>query len=93
LTRACDLLASRCVVGIEADEARCRAHVEGSTAVATALIGVLSYEKVCAIVQKAVERHRTVREVAVGDRWLSAEQFEALITPEAVCRLGTPETP
>lgn len=92
LTRACDLLATRCVAGIEADEARCRAHVEASTATATALIGALGYEKVCAIVQKAVESKRTVREVAVGDRWLSAQAFEALITPEAVCRLGTPET-
>jgi aspartate ammonia-lyase len=93
LTRACDLLATRCVAGIEADEGRCRAHVEASTATATALIGALGYDKVCAIVQKAVENKLTVREVAVGDRWLNAEAFEALITPEAVCRLGTPEKP
>ncbi|MBN1652903.1 MAG: aspartate ammonia-lyase [Deltaproteobacteria bacterium] len=92
LGRACELLACRCVTGIEADEARCRAHVEASTAVATALIGDLGYEQVCAIVQKSIATQRSVREIAVGDNWLSSQAFNALITPEAVCRLGTPDT-
>jgi aspartate ammonia-lyase len=91
LTRGCDLLASRCVVGMEADQARCRAHVEASTAIATALIGALGYERVCDIVKKAVTTKQSVRDVAVGDGWLSSEAFDSLITPEAVCRLGTPE--
>jgi aspartate ammonia-lyase len=38
LARADDVLARLCVDGIEADEARCRAHVENSTAAATALV-------------------------------------------------------
>jgi len=45
LARADDVLARLCVNGIEADEARCRAHVENSTAAATALVPALGYER------------------------------------------------
>ena len=38
LAAACDMFAPRCVAGIEADEARCRRHVESTTAMLTALV-------------------------------------------------------
>ena len=90
LAHGCDILRRHCVDGIEADEARCRAHVEGSTAVATALLPALGYEKASAVAKKAAETGKSVREVVVGDGLLTAAAFEELISPEAVCRLGTP---
>ena len=90
LTNACGLLARRCVTGIEADEARCRAHVEGSTAVATALLSTLGYERMCGVVQRAQAAGKTVRDVVLEEGLVSVEQFEELISPEALCRLGTP---
>ena len=90
LARAADILRRLCVEGIEADEARCRQHVEGSTAVATALLPVLGYEAACRLVQRAKQTGRTVRQVALADGHLTAEQFDELVSPEAVCRLGTP---
>jgi aspartate ammonia-lyase len=90
LARADDILRRHCVEGLEADEARCRAHVEGSTAVATALLPALGYEKSCAVVRRAKETGRTVREVALAEGLLTAAQFDELLSPEAVCRLGSP---
>src|SRR5512142_2714043 len=46
-------LRTHCVEGLEADEARCRAHVENGTAAATALLPLLGYEAVCALVGRA----------------------------------------
>ncbi len=91
LANACDLLRSHCVDGMEADEERCRAHVEGSTALATALLPVLGYEGAAAVARASAATGRTVRAVAVGDGHVSGEAFDALVTPEAVCRLGTPD--
>ncbi|HPO17266.1 MAG TPA: aspartate ammonia-lyase [Candidatus Hydrogenedentes bacterium] len=93
LARACELLSVKCICGIQADEARCRAHVEGSTALATALIPALGYEKVCELTRIAAETKRTIREVVAGEGLLSKEEFDAMITPEAVCRLGMPDLP
>ncbi len=93
LARACDVLRVHCVEGIEADEARCRAHVDGSTATVTALLPALGYERACAVAQTAQRTGQTIREVVLAEGWLTEEQFDERISPEAVCRLGTPPVP
>ena len=90
LGRACRILRLFCVDGIEADEARCRRHVENSTATATALLPVLGYEGAARLLERARATGRTVRQVAVDGGALTAEQFDELTSPEAVCRLGSP---
>ncbi len=93
LERSCDILRRHCVEGIEADEARCRTHVESSTAAATALLPVIGYEHACEIAARAKVTGESIREIVLGDNILTAEQFDELISPEAVCRLGTPDPP
>ena len=90
LARSCRILRCFCVEGIEANEARCSAHVDGSTAVVTALLPALGYELACAVVQEAEKMKKTIREVVLDKGLMSQEEFENLISPEVVCRLGTP---
>ena len=89
LCSACRILTDGCVVGIEANEVRCRAHVEASTAIATALLPVLGYERMPDILRLAQQTHRTIRQIVIGDGLLSEQIFDELTSPEAVCRLGT----
>jgi len=88
LTRACAALRAQCVDGIEADEARCRRHVEGATASATALLPIIGYERASELVARAAATGRALKDVAVGEGFVTAEQFDACTSPEAVCRLG-----
>lgn len=88
LTHACDTLRTRCVDGLQADEARCRRHVENATASATALVPVVGYERACALVTLARERGGGLKAAAVAGGYVTAEQFDELTSPEAVCRLG-----
>jgi aspartate ammonia-lyase len=90
LARACQILRTHCVEGIEADEARCRRQVENATASATALLPALGYERTCALVAEAEQQRRGLKAVAVEGGWLTAEELDALTSPEAVCRLGFP---
>jgi aspartate ammonia-lyase len=90
LAQACLILRRNCVEGIEADEARCRRHVESSTAMATALVGVLGYDAICDVVGRAAESGRTVREVVLSEGLLTEQALEELLSPEAVMRLGSP---
>jgi aspartate ammonia-lyase len=78
------------VDGIEADEARCRAHVENSTAAATALLPALGYERAGEAAKLAREQGKTLRAVILENNWMSEKEFDAAISPEAVCRLGSP---
>jgi aspartate ammonia-lyase len=93
LARGCDLLRRHCVEGITADEERCRETALGGTAAATALVGSLGYERASAVAREARERGLSVREVALERGLLTAEAFDALVSPEAVCRLGEPPGP
>ena len=91
LTNACSILNRSCVAGINADRDRCRQHTDSSTAVATALVGKLGYEKVCDCIEQARKSGRTVREIVVSSGLVSDSEFEEMISPEAVCRLGSPD--
>lgn len=91
LINACRILTDECILGIEADELRCRAHVEASTAVATALLPALGYERMSEVLRIAMQTRRTIRQVVIGDGLLSESVFNELTSPEAVCRLGSPK--
>ena len=91
LTRACVALRCHCVDGIEADEARCRRHVENATATATALLPIIGYARASELVARAAGTGRGLKDVAVADGYVTAEQFDASTSPEAVCRLGFPK--
>ena len=91
LSNGVDILARHCVDGIEADTDRCRHTVEGATAVATALLPALGYQAAGRVAAEAARTGRSIREIAVGGGLLDAEAFDALISPEAVCRLGSPD--
>jgi aspartate ammonia-lyase len=88
LARADEMLRRHCIEGLQADEVRCREHVDSSTAVATALLPALGYDRVCEAAVLARDAGRSVRDVVLEKAWLSASEYEALIAPEAVCRLG-----
>jgi aspartate ammonia-lyase len=88
LTTACIVLQRHCIEGIEANEENCRQHVENSTAAATALIAELGYDKCVGITAQAKKQNKPIRQIVLEQKLLSNEQFDDLISPEAVCRLG-----
>jgi aspartate ammonia-lyase len=89
LAAACSVFRRLCVEGIEADEARCRAHVHDATATVTALVEALGYEKATEIALAAQVERRPLRAVALERGGLTGEQFDALISPERVTQLGS----
>jgi aspartate ammonia-lyase len=89
LSAACDLFARLCVAGIAAHEVRCRWHVEGTTAAATALVDELGYTRASKLSHDALAQGKTLRELAIEQGLLTPERFDALMAPENVTRLGS----
>ena len=89
LTNACSIFRRLCVEGIEADEARCQQHVESSTATVTALVEAIGYEAAQDVASAARAEQKTVRAIVLERGLLTAAQFDDLISPEAVMRLGS----
>lgn len=92
LVNACTIFRQYCVEGITADEAQCRRHVETATASVTALLETIGYEKATELARRAEKENRSVRELAVEMGLLTGEQFDELVAPEAVTRLGSRKT-
>jgi aspartate ammonia-lyase len=90
LAGACAIFRTHCVEGLEADEDRCRAHVSGSTAVLTALVDALGYAVCTEVARESRASGRPVRQIVLARGLLTGAQFEQLISPEAVLRLGSP---
>lgn len=88
LSKACEMLSSKCVSGITANEEVCKKNVENSTASVTALIPEIGYEKANEIVKIAREKGISIKSAAIESGYVSKETFDLLITPEAVCKLG-----
>jgi fumarate hydratase, class II len=83
------LFAERCVAGIVADEARCRANAEASPAIATALNARLGYDRVAEIVKESVRTGRSIRELVVERGLMTEAEAAEVLDLEAMTRGGT----
>ncbi len=88
LGNACLLFNSKCISGLSANESICKSQVENSTATATALIPVLGYSKTEKVVEFAKQNKLSIKNAALQLNYINEEDFEHLISPESVCRLG-----
>jgi aspartate ammonia-lyase len=81
LKNACVTLAARCVLGITANEPRCRHFVQNSIGLVTALNPVIGYEKSAAIAKEALATGGSVYDLVLQKGWLTKEQLDDLLSP------------
>jgi fumarate hydratase class II len=84
LASGCRLFAARCVEGMEADEARTRAMVEQSAALATALAPRIGYDAAAALAREAAASGKTIRELAREKRVVPDDELDRLLDVRAL---------
>lgn len=89
LTNGCHVLRVHCIQDLKANEEQCRKNVLNSTAIITALIPVIGYEKCCEIVKKAKTEQMQISEAILKSGFVNEQKLNELISPEAVCQLGS----
>jgi aspartate ammonia-lyase len=90
LTAAMNVLRSRCVDGVRADEDRCRELLDRSTALATALSPYIGYAATADIAKTAVATGRLVRELVRERGLIPDDELDAILSPEAMTTPGIP---
>lgn len=90
LAKALDTFRVRCIDGLMANEPQCRANVESSTALVTALVPIIGYSRSVELVKIAKEKSKTVREVILEKKVLTNKQVNRLLSPKVIMMLGTP---
>lgn len=82
LKNACITLASRCIVGIEANRDVCRQYVENSIGLITALVPVIGYEKSADIAKEALKTGGSVYALVLEKGLMSQENLDDMLRPE-----------
>ncbi|MFS8581206.1 MAG: class II fumarate hydratase [Limnochordales bacterium] len=81
---AAKAFAEKTIDGLEADEERCAALIEGSLALVTPLATRIGYDKAAAIAYEAYNTGRTVREVAMEQGVLPEDELARILDPAAM---------
>ena len=90
MTNATRIFAERCIVGIVANEERCRELLERNPAIATALAPRLGYAEAAKLAKEAVERNMTVRELVTEKGILSEEELDGVLDLRKMTEPGLP---
>ena len=86
LADACRSFEERCARGIEPDLARIEEHLANDLMLATALNPHIGYEKAAKIAHSAAHEGLTLRAAAIRSGYVTAEQFDEWVRPEAMTR-------
>ena len=84
LSAAVNVLTTKCIVGITANEEHCRALVENSIGIVTATLPAIGYKRATEVAKEALETGRPVREIIRAKGWLTDAQLDEILSPEAM---------
>lgn len=84
LTNAVGGFTTRCVMGIEADAARCRTYAERSVGLATVLNPLIGYAAAAEVAKTSVQSGTPIPEVVRAQGLMSEEQIRRTFAPEAL---------
>jgi fumarate hydratase, class II len=80
--------ANRCIIGVRADEERCEELIEKSLAMCTALAPEIGYDAAAAIARESYESGKTVREIAMAKKLVSAKRLKEILDPMRMTKPG-----
>ncbi|MEM6796222.1 MAG: class II fumarate hydratase [Acidobacteriota bacterium] len=88
LGNTCDMMAEKCVEGLEANVEQVRSMVEKSLAMCTSLAPIIGYDQAASIAKEAFKTGRTVREIALEREVLAPEELERVLDPRGMTEGG-----
>ena len=86
---AVETLVDNCIVGITANEERCRQLVENSVGIITAICPHVGYEKTADIAKKAINSNESVRSLILKENIMDEEELSRILDPIHMTEPGT----
>lgn len=84
MRKACNMMTHRCIEGIEANIEKCKTGVASSTALITAMVSRIGYDRSCAIEIEAHKEGKSIRDKLLELGLMTAEEIDALTSAERV---------
>ena len=80
----------KCIEVIKANENTCSKHLINSTALATALVNHIGYDKATEISKKALSNDKSIKEILLEDKIMSKNEADKILNPYQVTKPGIP---
>ena len=91
LTNGVNTFVDKLLVDLEADEASCKAWLDRSVGVVTALLPHIGYEQSAALAKEAYTTGKPIRQVIMERHLLEKERMERILSPRAMTTPGIAE--
>ncbi|TCO88085.1 fumarase class II [Chthoniobacter flavus] len=88
LANVCNVFREKCVVGIQANVARCNELVEYSMAMVTSLAPIIGYDKAAEIAKESAKTGKTVREICREKQVLPEAELAKALDPVEMTKPG-----
>ncbi len=85
---AVNTFVDNCVIGITANETRCRYFVENSVGIITAICPYVGYQKAAEIAKEAIKTGESVRKFIIETGLLTKEQMDEIMDPVQMTEPG-----
>jgi aspartate ammonia-lyase len=82
-------LVDNCVLGITANEDRCKELLDNSVGIVTALCPYIGYQKSADIAKKALKFSTSVKELVVSENILTPNELEKILDPSLMTELNS----
>jgi fumarate hydratase, class II len=86
LSNGATVFTNKCVVGLEADAARCQELVNRSLMLVTALNPIIGYDQAAAVAKEAFATGRTLREVVLARKLMDAPTLDRALDPREMTK-------
>ena len=84
LARACKMLTEFCIKGIQPNTEKCRAGVASSTALITAMVARIGYDRACQIGIDAIHEGKSIRDKLLELKLLTEKEIDDLTSADVV---------
>ena len=88
LAYAVQTFVDNCVLGITANEARCRELVENSVGIITAICPHVGYQTAAEVAKEAIMTGKSIRSLIVEKKLLTSEQLDEILDPMEMTEPG-----
>ncbi len=90
LVNGVEAFKEKCIQTLQVNTEQCQHYLLESTALATALVHHIGYDKAAKIALKALQTNKTVRTILIEDKILSEKKADNILNPYQVTKPGIP---
>lgn len=90
LTGAVEIFNKKCISQLKINTESCERHLYASTAVVTALVHHIGYDKASIIAKKAIKENKSIKKILMEEKILAENEIDKILNPYEITKPGIP---